>query len=83
MSKISLSWDSLNCIHDYIDLNPLSLRRRLIDIIFVFDIITYNTVRSDFLSEINFRIPYGNIRNSDLFLVPLFKSNCSTNSFLP
>jgi len=50
---------------------------------FVYDLINYNIVCPELLSEISFRILYLITRNSDLFLVPHYKTNSGTNSFLP
>jgi len=73
MSNIPLFRDSRQSHHlteDYIGLVPLSLRHKLTDIImFVFDLINFNIVCPELLSEIVFRIPYLITRNSHLFLV--------------
>ncbi|KAL4083341.1 hypothetical protein QTP88_028669 [Uroleucon formosanum] len=62
------SMDSLHLTQDYIGFVSLTLRRKLTDIMFVYDLINYNIVCSELLSEISFRIPYLITRNSDLFL---------------
>ncbi|KAF0764571.1 Uncharacterized protein FWK35_00018290 [Aphis craccivora] len=56
--NIPLSMDSLHLTQDYIGLVPLSLRLKLIDIMFVYDCINYNIVCPELLSDIGFRIPY-------------------------
>jgi hypothetical protein len=83
LSNIPLSRDSLYLTQDYISLVSLSLRRKLTDIMFVYDLINYNIVCPELLSEISFRIPYLITRNSELFLVPHYKTNSGTNSFFP
>jgi len=70
-------------IIDYIGLVSLLLRRKLTDNMFIYDIINYNIVCLELLSKISFRIPYLITRNSDLILVPHYKTNCGTNSFFP
>lgn len=83
LSNIPLSRDSLHLTQDYIGLVSLSLRRKLTDIMFVYDLINYNIVCPELLSEISFRIPYLITRNSHLFLVPHYKTNSGTNSIFP
>jgi len=80
--NIPLSMDSLHLTQDYIGLVPLSLRLKLIDIMFVYDCINYNIVCPELLSDIGFRIPYMFTRNSDLFSVPHCTTNSGTNYFL-
>jgi hypothetical protein len=82
LSNIPLSRDSLHLTQDYIGLVPLSHTHKLTDIMFIYDLINYNIVCPELLSEIDFRIPYLITRNADLFFVPHFKTNSSTNYFL-
>jgi len=58
MSNIPLSRDSHHLTLDFIGLISLSLRCKLTDRMFVFDLINYNIVCPELLSEISFRIPY-------------------------
>jgi len=81
LTNIPLSRDKLHLTQDYIGLVPLSLRRKLTDIMFVYNLINYNIVYSKLMSEIGFRIPYMFTRNSDLFLVPHYTTNSGTNNF--
>lgn len=54
MSNMALSMDSLHLTQGCNVLSPLSLRRKLTDIMFVFDIINLNIVYSDLPLEISF-----------------------------
>jgi len=82
LSNIPLSRDSLHPTQDYIGLVPFSLERKLTEIMFIYDLINYNIVCPELLSEICFRFPYLITCNSDLYLVPHYKTNSDTNSFM-
>jgi len=83
ISNIPLPRDSHHLIQDYIGFIPLSLKCKLTNIMIVFDPINYNIVCPELLSEIGFRIQYLITRNSDLFLIPHFKTKYFLLSFLP
>ena len=60
---------------------PLNIRRDLIDIMFVCDILNNNINCKAILNLIGFRISSRFTRNSDLFYSPNFNTNSGKNSF--
>jgi len=81
VSHCSISRDSFHLVQGSIDLKSLSIRRNLMDIIFVYDISNNYINCPEILNVIGFRIPIRNTCNSDLFYIPKFKTNCGNNFF--
>lgn len=82
MPNISFSRGTLHLTQDCIGLHSFSLKHKVTDIMFVFDLINNSIVHPDFLTKISFWISYQNLRNSGLLSLLLFKTNSGTNSFL-
>ena len=68
-------------VQNSIGIDSLNIRRDLIDIMFVYDILNNNINCPAILNLIGFRIPSRFTRNTDLFLTPNFNTNSGKNSF--
>lgn len=81
--NLPFSRDSIIPIQVSLDLDSLSLRRNLTDIMFIFDIINGFVLCPELLVMIGFRIPRLYTRNLDLFVIPHYRTNSGAFSFLP
>lgn len=81
VTHCAISRDSFLLVQDSIGLVSLTIRRDLIDIMYVYDMLNNYINCPAILNLIGFRIPSRNTRNSDLFFIPKFKTNCGNNSF--
>lgn len=81
--NIPFSRDSIIPIQESLDLDSLSLRRNLTDIMFIFDIINGFILCPELLVMIGLRISRLYTRNLDLFVIPHYRTNSGAFSFLP
>jgi len=59
------------------------LRRKVADIMFIYDPLNGHVFSPDLLSMIEFNVTNHRLRNSNLFYVPFYKNNYSSTFFFP
>jgi len=61
----------------------LVVRRKVADIMFIYDLLNGHIFSPELLSMIEFNIKNHRLRNSNLFHAPFYKNNYSSTSFFP
>jgi len=81
ITQCTISRDSFLLVQYSLGIDSLNIRRDLIDIMFVYDILNNNVKCPAILNLIWFRIPSRFTWNSNLFHVPNFNTNSGKNYF--
>lgn len=81
--NLPFSRDSVISLQESLDLDSLSLRRNLTDIMFIFDILNGYVLCPELLTMIGLQISRLYMHNLDLFVIPHYRINSGTSYFLP
>jgi hypothetical protein len=81
--NLPISRDSSSLVRHSICIQPCEVRRKISDLLFIYDLLNNNINCPELLSKIGIVTHNYSIRSSSLFFVPFFKKKICTDSFFP
>jgi hypothetical protein len=83
INNIPISRESVGTVQCSISLDSLSLRRKLADVLFIYDLLNGNIDCPYLLEKLGIRVPSYFSRSKELFIIPYFLKKSGANSFFP